>query len=311
MRASGTLLDAFVEVDAKGDDASAQITARLTPFAPVPLAQLTADVAHFNPAAWFEGAPVMRLRGQADLRPVSSGAAAAAGFGLDGSFSIENLDAGPVDKQRIPVRSARGALTWSADTLTLALQRVEGIRGAASGSMTWSAASGVNAKLTLTGIDASTIHSAAAPTRIDGALTYVWLEQSQRFTGTLRTDAAITVGRVKGLELAADFNLLLRDRVLNVETARLRIADGSAEVTGRVELHGTYAARAKGTFDKLDLARLVKGLDTRLNGTLELDAQFKPTIIGRAEIALADSQLMGRAHRRPCHGRAGASTHRP
>ena len=43
------------------------------------------------------------------------------------------------------------------------------------------------------------------------------------------------------------------------------------------------------------MRRLVKGLDTRLNGTLELDARFKPTIIGRAEIALADSQLMGRA----------------
>ncbi len=180
-------------------------------------------------------------------------------------------------------------------TLTLALQRVEGIRGAASGSLTWSAANGTNAKLALAGIDASTIYSTAAPTRIDGVLNYVLFDQTQRFTGTLRTDTAITVGKVKGLELAADFNLLLRDHVLNIETARLRIADGTAELTGRIELHGNYAARAKGAFDKLDLARLVKGLDTRLNGTIELDARFKPTIVGRAELALADSQLMGRA----------------
>ena len=68
----------------------------------------------------------MRLRGQADLKPVS----AATGFSLAGPFSIENLDAGPLDKERVPVRSAHGSLTWSADTLTLALQRVEGIRGA-------------------------------------------------------------------------------------------------------------------------------------------------------------------------------------
>ncbi len=72
----------------------------------------------------------MRLRGQADLKPVSAATAAAAGFSLDGPFSIENLDAGPIDKQRVPVRSVRGPLTWSADTLTLTLQRVEGIRGA-------------------------------------------------------------------------------------------------------------------------------------------------------------------------------------
>ncbi|HZA96577.1 MAG TPA: translocation/assembly module TamB domain-containing protein [Burkholderiaceae bacterium] len=295
VRASHTLLDAFVEIEADSSDARAQITARLTPFAAVPLAQLNADVAHFNPAAWFDGAPTMRLRGRSDLKPVSTGTSANAAFSLEGPFSVENLDAGPIDKQRIPVRSARGDLTWSANMLTLALQRVEGIRGAASGGLTWSATTGVNAKLSLTGIDLSTIYSTATPTRIDGILNYVLLDHSQRFTGTLRTDSAFTVGKVRGLELAADFNLLLRDNVLNVETARLRIADGTAELRGRVELHGSYATRANGKFDKLDLGRLVKGLDTRLNGTIELDARFKPTIIGRGAIALADSQLMGRA----------------
>ena len=40
LRASATLLDAFVEIDADSADARVQATARLTPFAPVPLAQL-------------------------------------------------------------------------------------------------------------------------------------------------------------------------------------------------------------------------------------------------------------------------------
>ena len=126
-------------------------------------------------------------------------------------------------------------------------------------------------------------------------LNYALVDQSQRFTGTLRTDTAIAVGKVKGLDLAADFNLLLRDQILNIETARLRIADGTAELTGRVELHGNYAARVKGTFDKLDLARLVKGLDTRLNGSSRARCSIQADDLGRAEIALADSQLMGRA----------------
>ena len=291
LSASATLLDAFVEINADSADARGQATARLTPFAPVPLAQLNADIAHFNPAAWFDGAPTMRLRGSTDLKPV----AAAAGLSVDGPFSIENLDAGPIDKQRVPVRSARGSVTWSADTLTLALQRVEGIRGGAAGDLTWSAAGGVNAKLTLSGIDASTIYSTAAPTRISGTLNYSWVDQTQRFVGALRTDGAVAVGKNTRLELAADFSLLLRDQVLNVETARLRVADGRAELTGRVELNGSYAARIKGTFDSLDLARLVKGFDTRLNGSVELDARFRPTITGRAEIAFLDSRLMGRA----------------
>ncbi len=291
LRASGTLLDALVEVNADGTDARAKATMRLTPFAPVPLAQFTADVAQFNPAAWFAGAPVMRLRGQADLKPLT----AAAGLSLEGPFSIENLEAGPIDKQRLPIRSARGSLTWSAQTLTLVLQRVEGIRGAASGALTWSAAEGINAKLTLTGMDASTLYSSAAQTRIDGTLNYSLVQQVQRFVGTLRTDTITAAGKDKRIDVAADFNLLLQDQVLTIETARLRLADGRAELAGRVELHGSQAARIKGTFDSLDLARLVKGLDTKLNGRIELDAQFRPAIAGRAELALTDSRLMGRA----------------
>ncbi|MGZ8993832.1 MAG: translocation/assembly module TamB domain-containing protein [Burkholderiaceae bacterium] len=300
-RASGTLLDAFVEINADSADARVNATVRLTPFAPVPLAQLNADIGHFNPAAWFAGAPAMKLRGSADLKPAVASSAAAAGLSLDGPFSIQNLDAGPIDKQRVPVRSVRGSLTWSAGALTLALQRVEGIRGAAAGGMTWSAAEGVNAKLSLTDIDASTIYSTAAPTRIDGTLNYSLVGQAQRFTGNLRTDgvAALRSGPApaasKSIELAADFNLLLREQVLTIETARLRLADGTADLTGRVELHASQAARIKGTFVNLDLSRLVAGLDTRLNGSVELDARFRPTIAGRAEVVLGDSRLMGRA----------------
>ena len=289
LRASGTLLDAFVEIDADGPDARVQIAARLTPFAPVPLAQLSADIAHFNPAAWFE-APTMRLRGRSDLKPVD----ATAGFSLDGPFFIENLDPGPIDKQRVPVRSVRGSLTWSADTLTLALQRIEGVRGTASGGLTWSTAGGINAKLQLLGIDASTIYSTAAVTRIDGTLNYSLVDRAQRFIGTLRTDNATPAAKTKNIEVAADFNLLLREQILTIETAQLRVARGSADLTGRIELHGGNAARIKGTFDSLDLAQLVKGFDTRLNGTVELDARFKPAISGRAEIALSNSQLLGR-----------------
>ena len=297
LRASGTLLDAFVEINADGTDARITGTARLTPFAPVPLAQLSADIAHFNPAAWITGAPAMRLRGSVDLKPVAS---SAPGLSLAGPFSVENLEAGPIDRQRVPVRSARGSLTWSADTLTLALQRVEGVRGAASGALTWSQADGINAKLALADIDASTIYSTAAPTQIAGTLNYTLVDQVQRFVGTLRTDSVGTLRNEKGVALAGDFNLLLRDQVLDIQTAKLRVADGSADLAGRVELRGSYAARIKGSFDNLDLARLVKGLDTRLNGSVDLDARFRPTIVGRAEVALAGSRLMGR----PLDGRA-------
>ncbi|HYM47764.1 MAG TPA: hypothetical protein VES91_04730, partial [Burkholderiaceae bacterium] len=168
------------------------------------------------------------------------------------------------------------------------------------GSLAWSEQGGILAKLALTDIDASTIYSSAVPTRIDGALDYSLVNDVQRFTGSLSTANVKAPRSDKGIPLAADFNLLLRDQVLAIETARLRLADGSAELAGRIELRGNYAARVQGTFDNLDLARLVKGLDTRLNGRVDLDARFRPAIAGRADIALSGSRLMGR----PLDGRA-------
>ena len=303
LSAGGTLLDALFKLNADGPDARVTATARIAPFAPVPLTALSADIAHLNLAAWLADVPATRLRGRADMKPV----AGAAGFSLEGPFTVENLEAGPIDKQLLPVRLARGTLTWSSDTLSLALERVEGVRGVASGTARWSAQNGLDAKARLTAIDASTIHSRAVPTDIDGTLDYSLVKQTQRFAGTLRTASLITkavrggaAAVAKPIQLAADFNLTLRDHVLDIEKARLRIADGEAELAGRVELRGDYAARVKGTFDKLDLAQLIKGLDTRLNGTVDLDARLRPTIVGRAAIVLTGSRLMSR----PLEGRA-------
>ena len=321
LSASATLLDAFIEINADAADARVAATARLTPFAPVPLAQLTADIAQLNPAAWIADVPTMKLRGRVDLQPV----AGAAGFSLTGPFSFENLDPGPLDKQRLPVRLARGSLAWSADTLTLALQRVEGTRGLAHGDLTWSAAKGIDAKVTLTQIDASTFHSSAASTRIDGTLHYTLFDQTQRFIGTLRTVGELRTAsetRPRGaspaapprtgkpIELAADFNLTLHENVLNIETARLQVANGRAALAGRVELVGGYAARVNGSFDQLDLGQLVKGVDTQLNGRIELDARFRPALAGKAAIVLVGSRLMGRALEGRATVAAGRSAHR-
>ena len=127
LSASGTLLDAFVQLDSNGADARLKASARLTPFAPVPLAQLSADVDHFNLPAWVDGAPAMRLRGSADLKPID----AVPGFSVAGPFSIENLEAGPVTATRAGWIGARLADVVGGHT-DISVTGVEGIRGSAA-----------------------------------------------------------------------------------------------------------------------------------------------------------------------------------
>ena len=116
--ASGSLLD--MTLVARSDNAAGRLDAqaRVTPFSAVPLAALSLTIADFEPDKWLPDVPAMRLAGTAELQPQPG-----ADFTLAGPFQLTNAMSGPVDRQRLPVQSARGSLRWSAATLDLALEQ--------------------------------------------------------------------------------------------------------------------------------------------------------------------------------------------
>jgi len=83
----------------------------------------------------------------------------------------------------------RGTLAWAADTLKLDIERAEGIRGTANGTLAWSRAAGVQATAQFAGIDAATLHSRAVATSASGQLAYSFRDGEQRFRGSARNDA--------------------------------------------------------------------------------------------------------------------------
>jgi translocation and assembly module TamB len=229
----------------------------------------------------------MQLRGSADLKPVE-----APQFTVSGPVSITNENPGPIDSNRLPVRSARGTLTWSAPRVSLAVDQLDGVRGSASGRFSWTERNGIEALARVTGIDASTIHSRLVATSIEGSLTYRFADAAHRFAGNLRN--------MRGIGLSAEADLALLDQVLTINTGRLRLGDGRADLAGRIELRGRQALRVAGSLVGLDLSQLIKGFDTRLNGRIEIDGHLKPRALGRGTVELADSMLLGR----PLAGRA-------
>ena len=244
---------------------------------------LHVDIESFDPALWMSDVPSMQLRARADLAPTTL---ADGTWSVGGPFSAENSAAGPIDRDRLPVRSLRGTLAWAAQTLRLDVERAEGVRGSANGALIWSRADGVQAAARFSGIDASTLHSQMVATNASGQIDYSLIDGEQRFVGSARNTGA--------LPLSADIDASVRAQVLDVARARLSLGEGRADLRGRFELGGTRSARFSGSFKDLDLARLVRGIDTRLNGTLDVDGRLQTPLSGRATFALAESRIAGR-----------------
>ena len=160
------------------------------------------------------------------------------------------------------------------------------MRGFANGALIWSKADGVQAAARFSGVDASTLHSQMVATNASGQIDYSLIDGEQRFVGSARNTGA--------LPLSADIDASVRAQVLDLARARLSLGEGRADLRGRFELGGTRSARFSGSFKDLDLARLVRGIDTRLNGTLEVDGRLQTPLSGRATFALADSRIAGR-----------------
>jgi translocation and assembly module TamB len=283
-QASGSLRALGVDLAANDQATRLQARAIVRTFEAVMLERLQATFESFDPSLWFEAVPSMQLRGEVDLAPA---AGAAGGWNVAGPFHVENLRAGPLDRALLPVRLLRGSLVWSAESLALDIARAEGVRGQADGTLRWSLPDRVDARLQFSGIDAATLHSRAVGTSLAGRLHYRLQSGEHFFEGRVRN-----TGR---LALEADVDAAIRARVLEVAQAQLRLGGGRADVRGRLALDGTQDISLRGSFGELDLALLVPGIDTRLNGTLEADGQLQPSPRGRARFDLGASRVAARA----------------
>ena len=129
--ATGSLQQLRLQISADDSAARARVDAVLLAFADVPFERLAVDIETFDPALWMSGVPSMQLRARADLAPTTL---ADGTWSVGGPFSAENSAAGPLDRDRLPVRSLRGTLVWAAQTLRLDVERAEGMRGIANGA---------------------------------------------------------------------------------------------------------------------------------------------------------------------------------
>jgi len=178
LRASGTLRDLVLDGTLRMAAASAQLHARLTPFDRTPLARARLTSTALDPAAFDPALPRAALDVQLDLGPSSAQR-------LQGQIALRNRLPGPIDQQRLPLRSVQARLSGdaehaSADDLLIDL----GAGGQLRGTLAWNA-SMLQARLQASSLNARAIDTQLAATRLSGPISLDASAQQQRAQITL------------------------------------------------------------------------------------------------------------------------------
>jgi translocation and assembly module TamB len=277
LAATGTL----AAIDATLSGAEGALTgsarARVEPFAAVPLRALEAKLQGVDLAAF---GPVSHTKLTIDAR-----LAPGEGAVLAGPVVLVNSLAGPLDKERIPVESARAVVAIGKDRVRAsALSIAFAGGGSARGEAAW-AGGKLDAKFAVRDADLRSWQSTLRATRLAGELVAEATAQAQSFTVALveprfaiRGDARIAQGR------------------LTVGKARIERGAAFAEAGGTLELGGRREFRVEGRVERLDPAAFAKVPAGELNATFSATGRLdRAAMAGAVSLEIERSRYAGLA----------------
>jgi len=281
-RADGTLLDFTLAAAVFGGEARGTVTARIGSFDAPTLKSLHVDIDGIDLRAWRDGLPNTRLQVQAELQPDASLTR------LGGSVHLVNGNAGTIDANKIPLREARADIVLTREEFRASALAIELSRGRAEGTFTakFGAAAAWQTELRLDGVDPAAIHARARPLLLDGAVRARQAAETSFVQADVRNRGAPTVSARLDLRVTAE-------RV-DIQRADLALGGGLATSTGTLGLTGEKRVRVKGTIDRFDPGLLVKGVDARISGDFDAEAQLAPQPSAAVRFELKDSRAFGR-----------------
>ncbi|MGB9992497.1 translocation/assembly module TamB domain-containing protein [Massilia sp. SM-13] len=257
----------------------------LAPFDPIVLRTLDlrahgVDPSRFN-AAWPKAS--LELAAKANIGE---------GQRVSGSLSLANTgDSGPLDQQRLPLRSITGRLGGTLKVATIDDVLIDlGAAGklSGSGSIHRSAPDGgietADFRLQTSRIDLHGLHSSANPTAIAGTIAASSQGKVQRLNARLAD---------KGLRL--DAQATLEDSVLRVSEARIAAGKGSIALKGEAGLVGDKPFKASASIAHFDPSVLGSYPAADLNASLNASGRLAPEWQASASFAIQASRFMNQA----------------
>ncbi|WP_427913259.1 translocation/assembly module TamB domain-containing protein [Ramlibacter sp. MMS24-I3-19] len=263
----------------------ADASARVTPWAAVPVASARADLQGLDIGALWSQAPRTVLAGQVQVQPSGPGAWR---FSVD----LRNTLAGPWDRQRVPVSRLRAEGDWRLPRRVLVRDleaQVGGGRVVARGE--WEGEDAWKVDGTLTGIDPAAVHSAMASVPVSGRATLrgqgtaISFDTELAATGAAKGNAGSAVAAAVGaLELRS---LAARGRWAGQELSlpQLVIRTADAKLDAGLELHpSTRSGRGRADLE-------APGLRVRAVGSLASTAGGGNVRITASDIGQAQHWL--------------------
>lgn len=257
----------------------------LAPFDPIILRTLDlrahgVDPSRFN-AAWPKAS--LELAAKANIGE---------GQRVSGSLSLANTgDSGPLDQQRLPLRSVTGQIGGTLKVATIDDVLIDlGAAGklSGSGSIHRSAPDGgietADFRLQTSRIDLHGLHSSANPTAIAGTIEASSQGEVQRLKARLAD---------KGLRL--DAQATLEDSVLRVSEARIAAGKGSIALKGEASLVGDKPFKASASIAHFDPSALGSYPAADLNASLSASGRIAPEWQAAANFVVQPSRFMNQA----------------
>ncbi|MDM5179641.1 translocation/assembly module TamB domain-containing protein [Massilia sp. DJPM01] len=271
------------QLDASAVSGKAEGDAKFTlaPFEPIPLRAMTIHGKNIDPGFFNPELP------KADLS-LAITARIEANRNIAGSVTVDNAGAtGPVDLQRLPLRSMRGELKGNLSALEIGAVLIdlgEAGKFTGSGTVARSAADKglgtASFALHTDGIDMKRLHSRMKSTRIAGDITVANAGNTQTFTTRL-VEA--------GMRLEA--KATLADNVLTVQQARLAAGGSSVGLTGSANLAGKREFKVSASAVKFDPAAFGDLPKADINADINAAGFLSPAWKVAADFALRPSRL--------------------
>jgi len=208
---------------------------------------------------------------------------------LSGQLDIVNRTPGALDASRLPVQRAR--IVWSGDMNNLVARVIDldlGSAGRLSGSGRY--LQGVpSADLRAVGVALQALHARLPALTVNGPLRVMHDGQALAFNAELSDGKRSLRGQGR---LPDDVPGSVRQ--LEIITAELRAGASRAILTGRIGIESPNAFHAQATLQNFDPAQFADAPSARLNGKVEAEGRFAPSLEARIAADLGPSRWRDR-----------------
>jgi len=291
--AEGSLQKLGVRAEASGERIRARATGEFTPFGPVPFTQLMVDGERINPRLFSPSAPQASLDVHAELSPVgeavppasakagASGPAAtpaSPGLTVAGNITVRNAEAGPLDKERLPVQSVQAHVEVSEHTQVVRNLRVGLVNGGeiTGGGSLHEGRGGFD--LDVKKLDPAIFAAQLNRAALSGPVV-LRLEPGRQ---------SVALNLIGGdLKLFADASL--EQDALRLASLRATLGPGTLTAEGTLGLKDKQAFDFKGKLADFDPSRLAKVAAGRINGDFSATGTLAPPLRAAVDFTLRDS----------------------